>query len=68
MSKEASTYKYAVVAAVVIITIAVLRFSDILLTGAKPLRDVHPWDYILMIVSIIVVVAGIAYAHAKRKA
>lgn len=46
---------------IVIVILAIIRiigwFYHIGLTGAKPLRGLHPWDWILEIITIIIVIA-----------
>ncbi len=36
--------------------------------SSRPLTDVHPWDYIAMAISIIIVCAILWYYRAKKKA
>jgi len=35
---------------------------------SRPLTDIHPWDYIAMVISIIVVCAILWYYRTKKKA
>lgn len=70
MGKSAGTTKWIVLLVVIIILLIIIRIGGWygtlgVLTGAKPLRDVHPWDYIAMIVTIIVVIAALAYAWQR---
>jgi len=36
--------------------------------GSRPLTDVHPWDYIAMVITIVVVCAILWYYRMKKKA
>ena len=36
--------------------------------GSRPLTDVHPWDYIAMVITIVVVCAILWYYRGKKKA
>ena len=36
--------------------------------SSRPLTDIHPWDYIAMALSILVVCAILWYYRAKKKA
>ena len=71
MGKSAGeTTKWITLLAAIIILAVIIRIGGWygiigVLTGAKPLRDVHPWDYIAMIVTIILVVAALAYAWPR---
>lgn len=49
MAKSESSTKY-VVLAVFLIVIAVLRLTVV--TGEKFLKNLHPWDYIAMILAV----------------
>jgi len=67
-----STGKWVAVLAVVVIILAIIRAAAWygaveILTGAKPLRNVHPWDYIVMIITIIIVAVALAYAWRRWK-
>ena len=35
---------------------------------SRPLTDVHPWDYIAMVITIVVVCAILWYYRMKKKA
>jgi len=72
VSKSTGTSKWIALLVIVIIVLVIVRaaawFGLVgVLTGAKPLRNVHPWDYIIMIVSIIIVIAALAYAWPRWK-
>jgi len=36
--------------------------------GSRPLTDIHPWDYVAMVITIVVVCAILWYYRAKKKA
>ncbi len=36
--------------------------------GSRPMTDVHPWDYIAMAITVLVVCGILWYYRAKRKA
>lgn len=48
---------------VIIVVLAIIRiigwFYGVGLTGAKPLRNLHPWDWILEIITVIIVIAAL---------
>jgi len=64
--------KWIGVLVVIVIILIIIRaaawYGEVgVLTGAKPLRNVHPWDYIVMIITIIIVAAALAYAWRRWK-
>lgn len=57
-------WKYILTVAILIIVALIIRFG--IQHGEKPLRGVHPWDYILMVVTAIIAV-GYLYVNHRRK-
>lgn len=55
--------KALVTVAVLIVVAAAIRFG--LQHGKKPLREVHPWDYVLMIVTVVAAAAYLFWMHRR---
>ena len=57
LRKAVTASTAAIILVVVIVILAILRAFNIGLTGAKPLREVHPWDWIIEAITLIIVIA-----------
>jgi len=56
LRKAVTASTAAIILVVVIVILAILRALNIGLTGAKPLREVHPWDWIVEAITLIIVI------------
>ncbi len=65
--KAITTSTAIIILVIVIIILAVLRALNIGLTGAKPLRELHPWDWIIEAITLIIVVALVYKWWTKYK-
>lgn len=57
-------WKYILTVAILIIVALIIRFG--IQHGEKPLRDVHPWDYILMVVTVIIALGYLYFSHRRK--
>jgi len=57
-------WKSILTVAILIIVALIIRFG--IQHGAKPLRDVHPWDYILMVVTVIIALGYLYFSHRRK--
>ena len=65
--RKAITASTAMIILVVIIILAILRALNIGLTGAKPLRELHPWDWIVEAITLIIVIVLVYKWWTKYK-
>ncbi len=57
-------WKSILTVAILIIVALIIRFG--IQHGGKPLRDVHPWDYILMVVTVIIALGYLYFSHRRK--
>jgi len=62
--KGGSPYKYVGWLIVIFAVVIALRLT--IVTGAKILKDMHPWDYIAIII-LFIIFAAVLYVFRSRK-
>lgn len=56
-------WKHVLTVAILILVALIIRVG--VQHGLKPLREVHPWDYILMVVTVAIAV-GYLYSNYRK--